>query len=202
MGSELTPRQAQILKMIEHHLRDTGMPPTRAEIAQALGFRSANAAEEHLRALARKGVIEMHPGTSRGLRLIKRAKEIGVPLVGRVAAGYPILAEQNIEAHYQFDPALFSGRVDYLLKVQGMSMRDAGILDGDWLAVQQRADAQNGQIVIARLDDEVTVKRYQRRKNLVRLLPENPAFQPIEVNLTTQPLVIEGVSVGVLRRQV
>lgn len=202
MVSELTPRQAQILKMIERHMRDTGMPPTRAEIAQALGFRSANAAEEHLRALARKGVIEMHPGTSRGLRLIKRAKEIGVPLVGRVAAGYPILAEQNIEAHYQFDAALFSGRVDYLLKVQGLSMRDAGILDGDWLAVQQRSDAQNGQIVIARLDDEVTVKRYQRRKNLVRLLPENPAFKPIEVNLATQALVIEGISVGVIRRQV
>ncbi len=205
MSSELTPRQAEILTLIERHMRDTGLPPTRAEIAQALGFRSANAAEEHLRALARKGFIEMRPGTSRGLRLKHTSPshiDGGVPLVGRVAAGYPILAEQNIEAHYQLDPSLFSGRVDYLLKVHGMSMRDAGILDGDWLAVQRRPEAENGQIVIARLDDEVTVKRYRRRKNLVRLMPENPAFKPIEVNLATQAFVIEGISVGVIRRQV
>lgn len=200
----LTARQAEVLAFIRQQLRDTGMPPTRAEIARALSFRSPNAAEEHLRALARKGVLELLPGASRGMRLIESAAHAGInagiPVVGRVAAGNPILAEQHIEAHYRIDPDLFHPRADYLLAVRGMSMRDAGILDGDLLAVHRTGDVQNGQIVVARLDEEVTVKRFQRRKDRVRLLPENPEFAPIDVDLATQSLTIEGISVGVIRR--
>lgn len=196
--SDLTERQAEILALIRSNLEATGMPPTRAEIARELGFRSANAAEEHLRALARKGVIELVPGASRGIRLVE--EDLGLPVVGRVAAGYPILAEQNIEQHFKLDPALFRPRAHYLLKVQGMSMRDAGILDGDLLAVHRSPDVRNGQIIVARLhDDEVTVKRYRQKGRQVWLLPENPDFEPIEVDLATERMVIEGVVVGVIR---
>ena len=192
----LTDRQIEILELIRRRLADSGHPPTRAEIAQELGFRSPNAAEEHLKALARKGVIELVPGASRGIRLVNE----GLPVVGRVAAGNPILAEEQIEAHYQVDPRLFQPRADYLLRVRGQSMRDAGILNGDLLAVHRAPQAANGQIVVARLDNEVTVKRFQRRGQLVQLLPENPEFEPIEVDLRRAPLVIEGIGVGVIRQ--
>jgi repressor LexA len=193
----LTPRQQQILSLIRQHLADHGHPPTRAEIAQQLGFKSPNAAEEHLQALARKGAIELLPGASRGIRVVQ--EELGLPVVGRVAAGHPILAEENIEDRVNLDAGLFQPRADYLLRVRGMSMRDAGILDGDLLAVHRVAEAQNGQIVVARLENDVTVKRFQRRGNIVRLLAENPEFQPIEVDLRETPFAIEGVSVGLIR---
>jgi repressor LexA len=198
----LTPRQNQILELIRKHLDETGFPPTRAEIAQTLGFRSANAAEEHLRALARKGAIELLKGTSRGIRLLLPEAPAGLPVVGRVAAGSPILAAEQVEDHYAVDSDLFRPRADYLLRVRGMSMRDAGILDGDLLAVRTSRRAENGQIVVARLEDEVTVKRFRRHgrwKHRVRLLPENPDFDPIEVDLRYQELVIEGLAVGLLR---
>ncbi|WP_411293332.1 transcriptional repressor LexA [Thiohalomonas denitrificans] len=197
MGDELTPRQAEILQLIRETVEATGSPPTRAEIARILGFRSPNAAEGHLRALAKKGAIELIPGTSRGIRL--HGGE-GLPLVGRVAAGNPILAEENIENRYRLDPGLFSPRADYLLRVKGMSMKDIGILDGDLLAVHRTGEARDGQIVVARIEDEVTVKRLQRKsRNRVLLLPENPEFEPIEVNPARQELVIEGIGVGVVR---
>jgi len=192
----LTHRQAQILEMIREFMAETGRPPTRSEIAQALGFRSPNAAEEHLRALARKGVIELVPGASRGIRL---TEDEGLPVVGRVAAGSPILAEEHIEDRYQIDPQLFHPRADYLLRVRGMSMRDAGILNNDLLAVHRTPEASSGQIVVARLDNEVTVKRFRRRGYTVRLLPENPDFDPIEVDLRHDALTIEGIGVGILR---
>jgi repressor LexA len=192
----LTPRQDQVLRLIREWLETRGHPPTRAEIAHALHFRSANAAEEHLKALARKGVIELLPGASRGIRL---TEEMGIPVVGRVAAGQPILAVEHIENHYQVDPALFHPRADYLLRVSGMSMRDAGILDGDLLAVHRASEAHNGQIVVARLDDEVTVKRWRREDDRVWLLPENADFSPIEVDLRTQHCALEGIGVGLLR---
>ena len=206
----LTPRQQEILALIRHHIADTGFPPTRAEIARQLGFRSANAAEEHLKALARKGVIELASGTSRGIRLLQIADDgqaspqaVGIgfslPLVGRVAAGSPILAQEHIETSYALDPALFAERPDYLLKVRGMSMRDAGILDGDLLAVRRSSEARNGQIVVARLDDEVTVKRWQRRGPIVELLPENPDFSPIVVDTRHEALALEGIGVGLVR---
>ena len=173
---------------------------TEAEIAEALGFRSSNASEDHLRALARKGAIELVPGASRGIRLKDSLREqMGLPLVGRVAAGQPILAQEHIEAHYQIDPSLFHPKPHYLLKVQGMSMKDAGILDGDLLAVHRTPEALNGQIVVARLDDEVTVKRFRRDGRRVVLLPENDDFEPITVDLQRQELVIEGLGVGVIR---
>jgi len=193
---ELTPRQAEILDLIRNHVEETGFPPTRAEIAAHFGFHSPNAAEEHLRALARKGAIEMLPGASRGIRILEAG---GVPVVGRVAAGAPILAEEHVEARYRLDPALFRPRAHYLLRVRGTSMRDAGILDGDLLAVHRTSDARTGQVVVARIDDEVTVKRFRRRGNQVQLLPENPEFQPIEVDLKNTRLVIEGIGVGVIR---
>jgi len=203
MSRELTPRQRQILELIRRHIRDTGFPPTRAEIARELGFRSANAAEEHLRALARRGAIELQRGTSRGIRLLEAAQdEFLLPVVGRVAAGSPILAEEHIEDHHRLDPGLFRPRAHYLLRVRGSSMQDAGILDGDLLAVHRTPEADNGQIVVARLDDEVTVKRFRRHgrwRHRVQLLPENPAFEPIQVDLRVQDLVIEGLGVGVLR---
>src|SRR3990170_3948539 len=184
----LTPRQAEILELIREFIVDTGVPPTRAEIAEALGFSSANAAEDHLRALERKGVIEMFPGASRGIRLLV---EEGLPVVGRVAAGSPILAEEHIEDYYKVDPAMFRPRAQYLLQVRGMSMRDAGILDGDLLVVHRTRRATNGQIVVARLEDEVTVKRFRRRSRYqVLLLPENRQFKPIKVDLREQSLVI------------
>ena len=191
----LTPRQSQILGLIRDFIRNSGRPPTRSEIAQAVGFRSPNAAEEHLRALARKGVIELVPGASRGIRL----RQEGLPVVGRVAAGNPILAEEHIETRYQIDPAIFHPRAHYLLRVRGQSMRDAGILDRDLLAVHRTPEVRNGQIVVARLESEVTVKRFLRHGEKVRLLPDNPEFDPIEIDLRYQPLVIEGIGVGTLR---
>lgn len=192
----LTPRQKQIFDMIRKSIETRGMPPTRAEIGQAFGFRSPNAAEEHLRALERKGVIEMIPGSSRGIRVTAPS---GLPVVGRVAAGHPILAEEHIEEHYAVGANLFRPRAHYLLRVQGMSMKDAGILDGDLLAVHKTSRAENGQLVVARLDDEVTVKQFRQRGNIVTLLPRNPDFEPIRVDLNRQELVIEGLGVGVLR---
>lgn len=193
---KLTARQAQILELIRDHLSESGLPPTRAEIARILGFRSANAAEEHLKALARKGVIELVPGASRGIRLLE---ESGLPVIGRVAAGSPLLAEEHVDRRYELSADLFNPRADYLLKVRGMSMRDAGILDGDLLAVHKTSEARNGQIVVARLQDEVTVKRLERHGHLLRLLAENPDFSPIEVDLRREPVVIEGIGVGVIR---
>jgi repressor LexA len=201
MITELTARQRQVLELIRTTLEDSGMPPTRAEIAASLGFRSANAAEEHLRALARKGVIELVPGTSRGIRLKDSLREqMGLPLVGRVAAGKPILAEEHIEGRYRIDPALFNPKPHYLLQVHGMSMRDVGILDGDLVAVHRTPEVRNRQIVVARLEDEVTVKRYRQEGRIVWLLPENPEFEPLRVDLDEQALIIEGVVVGVVRK--
>lgn len=200
---KLTPRQSEILAFIKRCLEDNGYPPTRAEIAQELGFKSPNAAEEHLKALARKGAIEMTPGASRGIRIPgfePAADESGLPIIGRVAAGAPILAQQHIEESCQISPAFFHPAADYLLRVHGMSMKDVGILDGDLLAVHTTREARNGQIVVARLEDEVTVKRFKREGNRVWLLAENPEFAPIEVDLEQQELVIEGLSVGVIRR--
>ena len=200
---DLTPRQQQIFNLIQRVIRETALPPTRAEIAEELGFRSVNAAEEHLRALERKGVIELLPGTSRGIRLKDALREqMGLPLVGRVAAGEPILAEEHIETHYQIDPAFFKSEPHFLLRVQGMSMRDAGILDGDLVAVHRSADIRNRQIVVARLEDEVTVKRYRQIGHEVWLMPENPDFDPIQIDLREQPMTIEGVVVGVMRNAV
>jgi len=194
---DLTPRQQEILQLIRERIETTGMPPTRAELARQLGFRSANAAEEHLKVLARKGVLELLPGASRGIRL---ADGGGLPVVGRVAAGSPILAQEHIEGRYQIDATLFTPRADYLLRVRGMSMKEAGILDGDLLAVHRSAEARTGQVVVARLDDEVTVKRLRKRGHTVELLPENPDFSPIVVDLRRQQLVIEGIGVGVIRK--
>jgi repressor LexA len=197
---ELTPRQSQILDMIQDFINETGMPPTRAEIARELGFKSANAAEEHLRALQRKGVLELVPGASRGIQLKDSLREqMGLPLVGRVAAGSPILAQEHIEAHYKLDPALFNPKPHYLLRVHGMSMKDAGILDGDLVAVHRTPEVRSRQIIVARLEDEVTVKRYRQEGAVVWLLPENSEFEPIQVDLKHQALVIEGVVVGVIR---
>jgi len=194
--SDLTPRQRAVLELIQTFIREQGLPPTRAEIARALGFRSANAAEDHLRALERKGVIEILAGASRGIRLREGA---GLPVIGRVAAGSPVLAQEHIEAYYQLDPRLFRPGADYLLRVRGTSMRDAGILDGDLLAVHRTPEAENGCIVVARLGDEVTVKRLRRRGRRVWLLPANPDFTPIEVDLERQSLAIEGIGVGLIR---
>ncbi|KQN57758.1 repressor LexA [Erwinia sp. E602] len=194
----LTARQQQVYDLIRDHINQTGMPPTRAEIASQLGFRSPNAAEEHLKALARKGVIEIVSGASRGIRLMMEEVN-GLPLIGRVAAGEPLLAEEHIEGHYQVDPEMFKPSADFLLRVSGMSMRDIGILDGDLLAVHKTEDVRNGQVVVARIDDEVTVKRLKKQGNTVQLLPENPDFQPIVVDLREQTLTIEGLAVGVIR---
>ena len=197
---QLTPRQSQILEMVQDFIAETGMPPTRAEIARELGFKSANAAEEHLRALQKKGVLELVPGASRGIQLKDSLREqIGLPLVGRVAAGSPILAEEHIETHYRIDPQLFNPKPHYLLRVHGMSMKDAGILDGDLVAVHRTPEVRSRQIVVARLDDEVTVKRYRQKGSIVELLPENKDFDTIHVDLTEQMMVIEGVVVGVIR---
>ena len=216
---KLTARQEQILNLIKEAIDNTGFPPTRAEIAQELGFRSANAAEEHLQALARKGAIEISPGTSRGIRLVgqpgtpaasrRAAPEpvphvpaallMALPLVGRVAAGSPILAQEHVEATYSVDPAMFSAKPDFLLKVKGWSMRDAGICDGDFLAVKKVDNAKNGQIVVARIGDEVTVKRYRKAGSKIELLPENPEFSVITVDPQTDEFALEGLAVGLLR---
>ncbi|MGL9723919.1 transcriptional repressor LexA [Sodalis sp. (in: enterobacteria)] len=194
----LTTRQQEVFDLIRDHITQTGMPPTRAEIASRLGFRSPNAAEEHLKALARKGAIEIVSGASRGIRLMIE-EESGLPLIGRVAAGEPLLATQHIESHYQVDPALFKPHADFLLRVSGMSMKDIGIMDGDLLAVHKTQEARNGQVIVARIDDDVTVKRLKRQGKIVELLPENSEFSPIVVDLRQQELTIEGLAVGVIR---
>jgi len=202
-SAQLTRRQREILDLIRRHVRNTGYPPTRAEIAQHFGFRSINAAVDHLKALARHGVIELQQGASRGIRLLEPELDTQtLPIIGRVAAGSPILAIEHIEERCPIDPTLFKPRADYLLRVRGASMRDAGILDGDLLAVHRTTDVLNGQIVVARLGDEVTVKRLRRHARWpyrIQLLPENPSFEPIQVDLREEELTIEGLGVGVLR---
>lgn len=197
----LTDRQQEVLRFIREVLDAEGFPPTRAEIARALGFRSANAAEDHLRALARKGVLAIQPGLSRGIRLLETPKRPGLPVVKKVAAGSPILTERHIQDRYRIDSRLFRPRADYLLRVKGMSMMGAGILDGDLLAVHRTPAAKSGEIVVARVADEVTVKRFRRRGNMVRLMPENPDFSPIVVDLRRIAVVIEGVGVGIIRHR-
>ena len=215
---KLTDRQQQILDLVQSAIERTGAPPTRAEISAELGFKSANAAEEHLQALARKGVIELIGGTSRGIRLksdtlralnesrgkqyslpLPSLSQLTLPLVGRVAAGSPILAQEHIDQTYLMEASMFPRRPDYLLKVKGMSMRDAGIMDGDLLAVQKAKDAKNGQIVVARLGDEVTVKRFKRTRTSIELLPENPDFQPIVIPFGDVDFELEGLAVGLIR---
>ena len=197
---QITPRQYQVLEMIRDFITEYGIPPTRMEIANDLGFKSPNAAEEHLRALQRKGVIELLAGSSRGIRLKDSLREqIGLPLVGRVAAGNPILAEENIEAHYKIDPSMFNPKPHYLLRVQGMSMKDIGIYDNDLVAVHRTSEIRSRQVVVARVDNEVTVKRYSQTGSTVWLHPENDDFSPIEIDLATQEMVIEGIVVGVIR---
>lgn len=211
----LTPRQQQIFDLIRNTIRRTGFPPTRAEIAAEFGFSSPNAAEEHLRALARKGVIELTPGASRGIRLkvarsdselpdqfslpIPGVLQLTLPLVGRVAAGSPILAAEHIDRQYQVDASVFDERPDYLLRVRGLSMRDAGILDGDLLAVRRASEAPNGKIVVARLGDDVTVKRLQRRGGHIELIAENPDFANIIVEPGREEFSLEGIAVGLIR---
>jgi len=196
----LTARQQQVFELIKDKIEASGMPPTRAEIAKELGFRSANAAEEHLKALARKQVIEIIPGASRGIRiLVEDEAEDGLPLIGQVAAGEPILAQEHVETHYQVDPSMFKPHADFLLRVNGMSMKDIGILDGDLLAVHKTQDVRDGQVVVARVDEDVTVKRLERKGATVLLHAENEEFEPIKVDLTCQHLAIEGIAVGVIR---
>jgi repressor LexA len=211
--TKLTARQQQVFDLIRRAIERTGFPPTRAEIAAELGFSSANSAEEHLRALARKGVIELAAGASRGIRLLLAAEDspyqftlphasimqLSLPLIGRVAAGSPILAQEHISQHYACDPALFSSKPDYLLKVRGLSMRDAGIFDGDLLAVQKKSEAKDGQIIIARLGDDVTVKRLKRRPNGIELIAENPDYDNIFVETGSAEFALEGIAVGLIR---
>ena len=199
----LTARQQEVLDLLKRHLETTGMPPTRAEISRELGFKSANAAEEHLKALSRKGAIEIIPGASRGIRILDNSSNDefdGLPLVGRVAAGEPILAEQHIEATYRVDADMFKPQADFLLKVYGLSMKNVGILDGDLLAVHSTKDVRNGQIVVARIEDEVTVKRLEKKGSIIYLHAENEEFDPIVVNLEEQKnFEIEGIAVGIIR---
>lgn len=199
---KLTARQQQILDLIKHHIDDTGFPPTRADIARELGFKSANAAEEHLKALARKGAIEIIPGASRGIRIPDMQE--GLPIVGQVAAGSPILAQEHIEDYCDIASSFFRPRADYLLRVKGDSMIDVGIFDGDLLAVHKTTNAENGEIVVARIDDEVTVKRLKktRSKYNLQLIAENADYSPIEVDLREQDFAIEGLSVGVIRQSI
>jgi repressor LexA len=196
----LTSRQEQVLQLIKQYTEDTGYPPTRAEIARTLGFKSANAAEEHIKALARKGAIEIMPGASRGIRIAD--SQSGIPIIGRVAAGSPILAQEHIEDYCNIPHSFFSPNADYFLRVHGMSMKDAGILDGDLLAVHKTDQVRNGQIVVARIGEEVTVKRFKRLGNRaqIELWPENPDFEVILVDMRDQEFSIEGLSVGVIRR--
>jgi repressor LexA len=205
-ATQLTSRQSEILEFVRATLAESGAPPTREEIARAFGFRSPNAAEQHLQALRKKGLIDLVAGTSRGIRLKDAVLEVreasadfGLPLIGKVAAGSPILAQENVLRHPAIDPLLFKPRADYLLEVRGMSMRDVGILDGDWLAVHRQAEAQNGQIVVARLGDEVTVKRFKLKGARVELIAAHPDYKPIVVDLKRDPLAIEGIAVGVIR---
>ncbi|CAB3777119.1 MULTISPECIES: transcriptional repressor LexA [Paraburkholderia] len=211
--TKLTARQQQVFDLIRRAIERTGFPPTRAEIAAELGFSSANSAEEHLRALARKGVIELAAGASRGIRLLAGPEDsphqftlphssimqLSLPLIGRVAAGSPILAQEHISQHFACDPALFSSKPDYLLKVRGLSMRDAGIFDGDLLAVQKKSEAKDGQIIIARLGDDVTVKRLKRRPNGLELIAENPDYENIFVETGSAEFALEGIAVGLIR---
>jgi len=198
---KLTNRQNDVFNCIKDHIEETGYPPTRADIARKLGFKSTNAAEEHLKALAKKGAIEIIPGTSRGIRIPNiEQQELGLPIVGRVAAGSPILAQEHIEEHCTISSNFFNPSADYLLRVQGTSMKNIGIMDGDLLAVHQCKEARNGQIVVARIDDEVTVKRYQRDGNTIQLIAENEEFPPIVIDLTQQEIAIEGLGVGVIRQ--
>lgn len=200
---KLTARQQQIFDLIRTEIQRTGFPPTRAEIANTLGFKSANAAEDHLKALARKGAIELIAGTSRGIRLLiepPTSPQPTLPIIGRVAAGSPILATEHIEREIGVEPTLFSQTPDYLLRVRGLSMRDAGILEGDLLAVKKTSEAHNGQIVVARLGDEVTVKRLQRNGKKIALLPENPDFEPIIIQ-PDDDFNLEGIAVGLIRDQ-
>ena len=208
MTKKLTVRQKQILEFISEFIEEHQFPPTRSELSTHFGFRSPNAAEAHLRALEKKAVIGIGRGVSRGITLLPLAMDelpasanTALPLIGRVAAGSPILAQENIEGEYRVDPTLFSHKPHYLLRVEGMSMRDAGILDGDLLAVHRTPEARNGQIVVARMEDEVTVKRFYRRGHQVQLLPENDEFKPIEINLSRQNMAIEGLGVGIIRSQ-
>lgn len=197
---KLTARQSQILDHIRQHIEETGFPPTRMDIANTFGFRSPNAAEEHLRALAKKGVIRMVPGASRGIQLVEEEKQDdGIPIIGEVAAGHPVLAQENIRGYCAVAPEFFNPKADYFLKVKGLSMKDAGILDGDLLAVHKTQDVRKGQIVVARLGDEVTVKRFDKRRNAVLLVPENPDFEVIEVDSRDEQFAIEGIGVGVIR---
>ncbi|QID18069.1 transcriptional repressor LexA [Nitrogeniibacter mangrovi] len=196
MSERLTTRQQEILDFIRLTQQEEGRPPTRAEICTAFGFKSPNAAETHLRALAAKGVITVDNGRARGIRLTEAA---GLPLIGRVAAGSPLLAQEHVERHHPINPELFSPRADYLLRVRGLSMRDAGILDGDLLAVHRTSEARNGQIVVARIDDDVTVKRYQRHGSVIELIAENPDFEPIRVEAGVGDFQIEGLAVGLIR---
>jgi repressor LexA len=196
MADDLTPRQQEILDFIRNSMEVFSMPPTRAEIAGAFGFASPNAAEDHLRALAKKGAITLEPGSARGIRLVE---QLGLPLIGTVAAGSPLLAVENRLGNFRIDPALFQPHADYLLRVRGLSMIEAGILDGDLLAVHRTTEASNGQIVVARLGDEVTVKRFKRRGTMVELIAENRDFAPILINTRKEPLAIEGVAVGLIR---
>lgn len=197
---KLTKRQQQILELIKDYIDETGYPPTRAEIAGQLGFRSANAAEEHLKALAKKGAIEIVPGASRGIRLPVSEEDSGIPVVGHVAAGQPVLAEEHIEDYCPLPHHFFKPAADYFLRVRGLSMKDAGILDGDLLAVHKTSEVSNGQIVVARIDEDVTVKRFQLNCGVISLLPENEDFEPIQVDLEQQEFAIEGLGVGVVRR--
>ncbi len=197
---DLTKRQQEILRMIQSHIERTGFPPTRTDICLHFGFRSPTAADDHLRALERKGAIELIPGTSRGIRVLTEFEEDGIPLVGQVAAGEPIMSDSNVEEYLPVDPDLFYPHADYLLRVNGTSMQNVGILNGDLLAVHATEHVENNQIVVARVNDEVTVKRFRRRGNIVTLLPENDEFEPIRVDLREDDFHIEGVYVGVLRR--
>jgi len=198
---KLTKRQTEVLECIRDHINSTGYPPTRADIARQLGFKSANAAEEHLKALAKKGAIEIIPGTSRGIRLPEvEQMELGLPVVGRVAAGSPVLAQEHVEEHCTISADFFHPPAHYLLRVQGTSMKNIGIMDGDLLAVHQCRTAKNGQIVVARIDEEVTVKRFKKEGNIVELIAENESFDPIVIDLSEQELNIEGLGVGVIRQ--
>lgn len=197
---KLTARQEEVLALVKAHIAESGYPPTRADIARELGFRSPNAAEEHLKALARKGVIEVIPGTSRGIRLPVSEPD-GLPVVGQVAAGAPILAAEHIEETCDVPPDMFRPAADFLLRVRGDSMVDVGILDGDLLAVHKTQVARSGDIIVARIEDEVTVKRLRRKsRRRLLLIAENADYEPIEVDLANQDFAVEGLSVGVLRR--
>ncbi len=193
---KLTPRQQEILDFIRNTVEVLGAPPTRADIATAFGCASPNAAEDHLKALARKGAINLEPGSARGIRLVE---QLGLPLIGSVAAGSPIMAVENIQGRYSFDPSMFNPRADFLLKVRGLSMIDAGIFDGDLIAVHKTNQARDGEIVVARLDEDVTVKRLERSQGRIRLLAENPDFEPIVVDPEAVQFAIEGIAVGLIR---